>query len=169
MANRFKMPPYDPADESSLQYALDQTELFLNTAIPALEGGIVLHVADPSSVTGSTTTSTADPMTAVVSNMSITADFGGYPLLFFWSALMQNNTAGATTRSALHVDGTEVFASRRATTHGTANGVSNHSLSGFYYQPAAGSRTMTMRWHVSSGTGTVYERQFVIAELRNAA
>ena len=45
MANRFKMPPLDPGDESSLQFALDRIEIFLNsTASPLFR--VVRKTAD---------------------------------------------------------------------------------------------------------------------------
>lgn len=169
MPKRFQMPPYDRDDPESVQYALDQTEIFLNNTTAALEAGIKVHAATPST-SGPTTISTADPLTVTVSEMSITADFGGNTILIFAGGSFSHGTANGGITSEVYDGASAVGDSRRTTTHPTANGPLVHGVVQSY-TPAAGSRTISWRWKVSAGTGTArgVERHLVIAELRFTA
>lgn len=135
------------------------------TAKLAVGAATVIHSA-VGSTSGPTTTSTADPMTAVLPQMTITADFGGNPVLVFCSVSVNNSSAGASTRLAVYDDAAEVASSRRVA---ASNGTDTTTVALITaFTPAAGSRTISVRWHVAAGTATAngVNRQLIIVEVR---
>lgn len=50
MAKRFSLPPLPPNTDSSLRFALERIELFLNEAVPVLEANVRRGAGSPEGV-----------------------------------------------------------------------------------------------------------------------
>lgn len=156
--------PLPTVTDPEVQQALDQIGLAFPLDSQQLQVGAAtkLHSAQGSTL-APTTTSTANPPTVVLNEMTITADFGGNPIVILFTGLF-NNTAGNTTRICLHdlTAGTDIEFNR-STVAATDTLVQIQP-----YTPAAGTRTIQVRWSTSAGTATAagVNRTLVIVELR---
>lgn len=137
--------------------------------------GFKVRAVDVSAATGNPqTTSTADPMTQTIPGMSIAADFGGNPLMIFYGGTFYQPAGSGTIaiRTALYDGSTEIATlgdSRRQISAAT-NAARQVIDATYFYTPPAGSRTISYRWNVSSGTAQndSKQRHLIIVELRGA-
>lgn len=105
------------------------------------------------STSAPTTNSTADPMTATIPEMTITADFAGDPIVVLFSGQFSHDTSAALTEIALYEGSNELANTRRGATAHAINAV--FTLGTMYsYTPTTGSKTITVKWHVGSGVAT---------------
>jgi hypothetical protein len=133
----------------------------------SIEVAVKLHTTTPTT-SDPTTTSTAEPPTAILPQMSVTADFGGNPILCLFTGHMFNATA-SSIGIALADAGTVIVPTRRDTVL-AANAAQSLSLI-HAFTPPAGSRTINIRWRTSAGTAIcgLLRRQLVIVEFRSVA
>lgn len=112
-----------------------------------------------------TTASTADPMTAVIPEMTITADFAGHPILAIFTCHFQHSAASVNIDIEMYDAGTRLPDTRRLGAVTAAAGSTELSI-GYMYTPAAGSRTIDVRWRTGSGTITAgtTRRQLIIVQ-----
>lgn len=118
------------------------------------------------STSGPTTTSTANPPTTTLSEMSITADFGGNPVIAFFTGTFSHPNDDADIRVAIRDAGT-VKQQRRARFAPSTSTQGQVIAATAAWTPASGSRTIDVTWSTSLGTATadLLERQLVILEL----
>jgi hypothetical protein len=136
------------------------------TSMLAANAATKLHATSgPSS--GPTTGSTSDPPTVAVPEMSITADFGGHPLLIAFTGTFSHT---ATDEARINLwDSTanaSIGNSRRETPPAAGKLFSIGVIQD--YTPPAGERTIELRWSTAAGTLTASatRRKLVILELR---
>ena len=138
----------------------------VGTAALAANAATKIHIATPTT-SGPTTASTASPPTAVVPEMSITADFGGNPIIALFSADLRVSAAAFVGVGIADAVGGFIAASERTAHTATASGAVPASLI-YAFTPSTGSRTLQVRWRTTAGTVTNIDlrRQFVVLELR---
>lgn len=126
------------------------------------EGAVKPHVATP---TTSNPTTVSTTMVALA-EMAVTADFRGNPVVAMFTGHFNNNSAGGYAECQLFDAGVAIVDSLRSGMSETVNGAIPLSMI-WAFTPAAGSRTLDVRWLVNAGTGTAVlkRRQFVVLEL----
>lgn len=115
---------------------------------------------------GPTTASTASPASAVIPEMTITADFGGNPIEVRFNGEFQQSGANSNQIEIFDA-GSAVATTARVVTFPGASSSSIMTVV-HAYTPAAGSRAIEIRWRVNAGTATAIttRRQLSILELR---
>jgi hypothetical protein len=148
--------------------SINQSELGPNSVgTPEIIANAVtkLHFTTPTT-SAPTTTSTSF---VVLPEMTITADFGGNELLIIFTGTFQQSANASVVAVGIHDGGTVIEAGAR-TEHNFPNSGRPTPFSIVRrYAPAAGSRTIDVRWAVSGGTtGTnlTTQRQLLVLELR---
>lgn len=119
-----------------------------------------------------TTATTSSPTTtsavaATLAEMTITADFGGNPILVMFSGDFTHSTAGNWILVELFDAGVSVATTPRGANDASAN--YQHTMTVTHgYTPAAGSRTLDIRWSTAgaTATATLTRRNLSILELR---
>lgn len=161
----------------------DPTELLLPNSVTAdliATGGVgTIEIADDAvteidiaypTTSAPTSTSTADPMTAVIPEMTITKDWGGDPIIILWSASVSHGTAAAIVRTELYEGSTALGgddSSRRSLVHPTA-AIAGPIAMMYAYTPTTGSKTISARWNTTAGTitATGLRRMLVIVRVK---
>lgn len=119
---------------------------------------------------GPTTTSTNDPPTVTLPEMTITRTWLGVPTLVLFTGTFSHNAANGFIRIALFDDGAEVGGAngigRRQSGKATANAQFPLALA-CIFTPVAGSHTMAIRWSGTAGTMTAIgtQRQIIALEI----
>lgn len=116
------------------------------------------------STSNATTTSTSD---VLMTTMTATPIAGTYLVMF--SAVVQQNAAGDSATISIYVNGTQDANSVRdfapfdggALSAGQASCVA--SVQGVY--TVNGSQSIAIQWHVSGGTGTVFQRNMTLLKI----
>lgn len=123
-----------------------------------------LHTTTPTTSSPATTSTTP----VALAQMSVTADFGGNPVQAMFTGEFANNTSGHFVSIVLFDAGVQLGNTNRLEHVAAANQSVTLALI-HAYTPAAGSRTLDIRWFVSGGTATnnLLRRQLSILELRS--
>lgn len=139
--------------------AVGTTQLAANAATK-------LHTTT-ASTDGPTQTNTTSATATVLSEMTVTADFGGNPVLIIFTGQFSSDTANTFVAVELFDAGTAVATALRAPNPSAANEHFEISLT-HGYTPATGSRTLQIRWWTGAGTATSLStrRNLAILELR---
>lgn len=161
--------PLPTVSDPEVQQAFDKLRMQFPLGSEALQANAAtkLHTATPTT-SGPTTTSTADPMTAVIPEMTITADFGGNVCALVFTGSFSHGSANGTGEiQFFDATANTNIGQRRSGSHATVGG--NFTVAVVEpYTPAAGSRTINVRWRTGAGTltATTLRRSFLILELR---
>lgn len=131
---------------------------YINIATPPIE------TTDATSTTNATTTSGTD---ALMTGMTITPIQGTYLVIF--SAVVQSSNAGQGVTISLYVGGTQDATSIRDAAPFDGGTLSSTQAScgmmthGIY--TVSGSQAIAVQWHVSGGTGTVFQRKLSVIKI----
>ena len=139
----------DDADAPTARATLGATKLTIHTTT--------------ATTSGPTTTSNADPFTATIPEMSVTADFSTHMLLIFFSITVINSGTNIN-RVAFYDNSTEIGNSRRQVNTAVNAEISTMAV---YTPVSSGSRTISAKWNNNGGTttGQGLQRELFIVEL----
>ncbi len=123
-----------------------------------------IQTTQVTSTTNDTTTSGTD---ALMAGMTVTPIQGTYFVMF--SGVVQQNSAGNSATISIYAGGVQDTASVRnfapfdggALSAGSASCVA--TTQGIY--TVNGSQTIQVEWHVSGGTGTVFQRNMTLLKI----